>query len=386
MRSLFILDPHDLNSNVSGGVQLCSREFLDIVRAASDTVDIFEVSVCRHLLWRLRRRFNLGSYLYYNPAEVKRSLIKKIEKGKTTHVFINRCELLRLTPLLRELLPDAQIIIMSHGNQSGDDLYELSGKMGRRNFGLTRSLALWKIGQDLGIESWYRHRYVDVVCVMSKEEESIERWLGAKKTIFLPRTISVDSVHRSPVGGRVGFVGTLNHTPNRVALEEICKALSTSLSNIELRLVGRPETFGQNLASRYNFVTYLGALDELALRAEVSTWRLFLNPVFWLSRGASMKLGKAISWKIPYLTTRSGARGYELDNAHLLTTSDVPGEFVNRLLALIEDEAQMNRAEQIVMQNQVDSPTIEILARRLSSALNCPNGLAAQEAYLSATV
>jgi len=373
MKSLFIYNPVDLNAEVPGGVQLCTQEFLKIIESASDTIEYCEVKVSRRLSWRLRRRFHLGSYLFYHPEEARDAIISSLQRTTPTHVFLNRTQLVRLTPLLRQLLPEAQIIMMNLGNQSGDDLYELAGPGGRRTKGLSRLSALWQFGLDVGTESWFRHRYVDAICVMSVEEEAIERWLGTKRTVILPRTVQVESLPRNPQIGRIGFVGTLNHTPNCVALDLVCSVLSQLINSldypIELRLVGRPETFGQNLAERFKFVTYLGALDESALKEEVSTWVLFLNPIFWLSCGASMKLGKAISWGIPFLTTQSGSRGYELVDAAVLTTPDDPQSFVSQLLTLVSSKVALDEAQRIVDLNQRHGCTIENLSQRLSSRL-----------------
>lgn len=373
MKSLLVFDPKDMNSAVPGGVQLCSQEFLKIIKAASESLDYFEVSISRRLSWRIRRQLNLGSYLLYHPNEARSAALEKIGKNRPTHVFLNRPELLRLAPLFREILPEAKIILMSFGNQSGDDLYELAGQGGRRIKGFSRLAARWQLGQDLGIESWFRHRYLDAVCAMSKEEEIIERWLGAKTTVVLPRLIYPDLIDRFPQNKRVGFVGTLNHTPNTVALEKICEEIDKCSEKVELRVVGRPGPFGHALARRYEFVTYLGALDESELKAEVSSWSLFLNPIFWLSCGASMKLGKAISWGIPFLTTRSGARGYELVDANFLTTQDDPCEFVERLFEIIGKDSNCRKATDIVKHNQTHSPTLEDLSARLTAALHKEN-------------
>jgi Glycosyl transferases group 1 len=370
MLSLFVFNDLDMYSDPVGGVQLCSQEFLEIIQTASKSIEYFEVSVCRQLLWRIRRKLHLGSYLLYNPKESKDKLLQVIQKNRPSHVFINKSELIRFTPILRELLPEAQIILMSHGNQSGDDLYELAGIEGNTSKGLSRFGAIWQIGQDLATESWYRHRYVDCVCVMSAEEEILERWLGAKNTIVLPRTIKLDELLWNPISGRVGFVGTLNHTPNRIALEQICEEISKNHpTNIELRLVGQPVYYGQSLASKFDFVSYLGALNDDALKSEVSTWNLFLNPIFWLSRGASMKLGKAISWGIPFVTTFSGKRGYQLNDVNFLTTPDNVQEFVARLLELMSDDQKIIRAREAVKSIQSNSPSIHRLADIISTFL-----------------
>jgi hypothetical protein len=360
-----------MNSGLVGGVQLCSQEFLKLIETASDNIEYSEVNISRQMLWRIRRKFYLGSYLFYNPEEHRTKITQIIKQKQPTHVFVNKAELIRFAPLVRELLPNAQIVLMSHGNQSGDDLYELAGENGSRNKSFfSRLLATWQIGQDLVTESWYRHRYIDCVCVMSDEEAILERWLGAKNTIVLHRTITPEDLPWQPLPGRVGFVGTLSHTPNRVALEKVCQEMINHHPlNLELRLVGQPVDFGQALADKYNFVSYLGALNEDDLKKEVATWNLFLNPIFWLSRGASMKLGKAISWGIPFITTYSGRRGYKLTNADFLTTPDSVQAFVTRVFELMCDRQNIIQARNLVKNLQATSPTTHNLVSIISTAL-----------------
>ena len=370
MRSLFIHDPADLDALIPGGVQLCSREFLEIVRAASGETALLPVTVTRSPLWRLRRKLALGSYLFYRPDEMRAALVREVNALRPTHIFLNRAELMRIAPLAAELAPEARIVIMSHGNQSGDDLYEAAGPGGRRNHGHSRFLAAWRLGSDLIAESSFRHGSVDAVCVMSEEESVLERWLGARQTIVLSRIIQPCPLDWKPVSGRVGFVGTLDHTPNRIALEHLCTRLQAmAVKGIELRLAGGPTEAGNALAERYPFVTYIGRPDDETLRREASTWSLFLNPIFWLSRGASMKLGQSLAWAVPALTTQAGARGYRLDPRQTFMTGDSPTEFAERLVSLVFDPKALEAVHANLTQSAPDWPDVNALASKLRSAL-----------------
>lgn len=370
MRSLFIHDPADLDAAIPGGVQLCSREFLEIVRAASAETALLPVTVTRSPLWRLRRRLALGSYLLYHPEEIRGPLASAIQSLRPTHIFLNRTELARLAALAAELAPEARVVVMSHGNQSGDDLYEVAGPGGRRNHGLAGLTATWRLGCDLVTESRLRHGPVHAVCVMSEEEAVLERWLGARRTIVLPRIIHPRPLDWQPVPGRVGFVGTLDHTPNRVALQSLCAHLATrSSSGIELRLVGGPESFGRELSQSYPFVRYLGRLDNDALHQEVTTWSLFLNPIFWLSRGASMKLRQSLAWGIPALSTKAGARGYRLAPGQVFITEDSADEFTAKLLTLIKAPERLEAVRKQLMEATETWPNANVLAGELQETL-----------------
>ena len=370
MKSLFIHDPADLDVPIPGGVQLCSREFLEIVRSASDETALVPVTVTRAPWWRLRRRLALGAYLLYRPEEVRERLSNAIRSLQPTHIFLNRTELARLAAIAAELAPEARVVVMSHGNQSGDDLYEVAGSGGRRNRGLARFAAAWRLGCDLVTESRFRHGPVHAVCVMSEEEAVLERWLGARKTIVLPRIIQTHPLDWKPVPGRVGFVGTLDHTPNRVALERLCARLQTrGAAGIELRLAGGPAEAGESLAARYPFVTYVGRPDNETLRREVAGWSLFLNPIFWLSRGASMKLGQSLAWAVPALTTRAGARGYRLSPGQTVITEDTVESFASELLALVEAPERLHAVRKHLTEATETWPNAAVLARELRKNL-----------------
>lgn len=359
MRSLFIHDPADLDAPIPGGVQLCSREFLEVVRAASDDVALVPVTVTRSPHWRARRKLGLGAYLLYHPGEARTAIADAVKKLRPTHAFLNRSELMRLSGPLRELAPGIRVVLMSHGNQSGDDLYEIAGPGGRRAQGWRALRGSLQLGLDLVAESRHRHRHLHGVCVMSREEEMLERWLGASRVAVLPRLVRPRPVDWKPVAGRAGFVGTLDHTPNRVALQNLCARLAASGRAPELRIVGGPESHGRALAAAHPFVHYLGRLDDDALREEVATWSLFLNPVFWLSRGASMKLGQSLAWGLPTLTSGAGARGYEFETGIAAVCDDDADSFAQALLGLLANPAGLeNLRNRTLSAHWIDAATL----------------------------
>lgn len=366
MRALFLHDEDDLSATIAGGVQLCTREFLTIVRTASERTETFAVRRSRALADRVLRRAHLSAYRSYRPEEFATRLSAALHQLDATHAFLNRSELLRFAPLLRHLRPTLRIIVMSHGNQSGDDLYEIAGPQGRRT-GLGRVAATWQLGLDLVTESWHRHRHLDGICAMSQEEVVLERWLGARRTLVLPRLIESTPLHWQPVANRAGYVGTLDHTPNRAALVSLCEELRMAAHPPELRLIGGPESAGRELAARYPFITYVGRLPDAALIAEAASWAMFLNPIFWLARGASMKLRQGLAWGVPVLTTESGRRGYEWRDGAVPTTTDDPGAFARRLIALLASPRDLAAAHAASLAAARSAPSTREMADRLAA-------------------
>lgn len=336
IKGLFLYNPSDLHAKIPGGVQICSQEFLKIIEATVDELHHFEVRYNRSLVFRLLHRLNLDNYISYATKPYHQALIALIKEKQIGHIFINKSELIRFSKLLKKELPEVKIIIMSHGNDSGDFLGDLTG-IEPRFKGFKKYAGILKLGLSLYTEAFYRKRYVDLVCTMSEEESAIEKWLGINHPFYIPRLIQKDSlIERHPQRHVFGYVGTLNHTPNIIALTQLFDQLRSEGAHTEIRIVGQPKAIGENLAKQYPFVRYLGPLSDEDLFEEVKNWGFFINPIFNYSRGASMKLAKAIEWEIPILTTIAGRRGYLVNNGSWIETDNTPKAMAAQMHNLLQ--------------------------------------------------
>lgn len=333
MKGLFLYNPADLRAEIPGGVQICSQEFLKIIQETVDELSFFEVRYTRSLIFRICYKFNLDNYQGYNTDLYIDTLKETILKKKITHVFINKSELIRFAKAIKKYnIPNPpRVIIMSHGNESGDLLGDIAREHPRYR-GFLKFTSILKLGLTLYTESRYRRQFVDLVCTMSEEENSIERWLGINKTFFIPRVINQQpGKHRSPIKGRLGYVGTLSHSPNLSAIKQLCEALIKKELSPEIRIVGQPVSIGRELEKEYVFIRYLGPLTESELTEEIKSWSFFINPIFNYSRGASMKLAKAIEWELPVITTQAGRRGYLWKKGNLIETENNPESFIEAI-------------------------------------------------------
>jgi len=348
MKIAFLTNPTELYADPPGGVQLCSQEFLKAFHSIG-AVTIFDVHPTAHPWDRIRRKLLGAPYLSHNPMR-ESEVLESIKDFKPDIICINHCLLLRYARHLYFQNPTSKIIILSHGNQSGDDLFECAHPSGR--YFNTPRVAARILGRSLIIESNTRHYHVDGVVVMSEEEEVFERWMGSPATFVFPRIVQPLATKRKPIINRVGFVGTLNHTPNSEALQRLLPILASNGFDGELRIVGGPVNDGQKIASQYAFVSYLGALDNQALDAEANSWSIALNPVFWLSRGASMKLKFLLNRGIPVITTKSGARGYKLPNGACIHTSDSAADFAQVLISTLTNPDKLMKVESVIRDTQ----------------------------------
>jgi hypothetical protein len=222
------------------------------------------------------------------------------------------------------------------------------------------------LGRQLVEESAQR-RYIDHVICLNPFEAQIERWLGTRSVSWLPRTIP-DRVplNWSPVHGRLGFVGTLDHPPNRDGLIQFLEALETlAPAGIEVRVVGGPPAAGAGLAKRFRLVRYLGALTDEALDKEASTWTCLVHPLFCYARGCSTKLAVALSWQIPVLTTPQGCRGYTWREGSL-PVADTPEAFARLALRLADPEPTAQKEVAVIVRS---APTLNDVAALVRGAL-----------------
>lgn len=324
-KAIFLTNKSSLNSEVTGGVQLCTQEFVEILKQVeSISLENYYVKFTKNFCQRVYMKLGFENYSMYDIQKDKSALVNYIKDNKIEIVFINMASLIRYSKPIKDFFGDkVKIIMMSHGNHSGDFIHLISKPI--KKIGIFRNfINKIRLGFLMATESTYRVKYLDAVIALSETEMQIENWLGAPKSLFIPRRLKTDFLEYAPVIGRIGFVGRLDHPPNLQGMEILLNSFSKlNSTKIEIRLVGTPAHYGELISAQNSVVNYLGELSDKDLEIEASTWALQLNPVWWYSTGASTKLAKAISWGLPIVTTTAGRRGYKWTDGDLLI-ADTP--------------------------------------------------------------
>ena len=357
-----------------GGVQLCSREYFAALTRAGFSLTPVEIPPDRRIEARVRRRFWPDPYTTWINRDAAIRKIGQAGASRPRWVFFNQHSLGELAGRSRAVLPAAtKYAMLSHGLESTDYLHEmreLGGPPGR-NATKGRALMLgWRLVQEA------RHaRQFDHLFCLSDFEREIEHWLGSASATVIPRTVTPAPLDWRPLGSRLGFVGTLNHAPNREGLLLFLDAYKAIGGRAEVRVVGGPADDGRILAARYPCVTYLGALPESALVEEASTWNCFLHPIFCYARGASTKLATALAWQIPVATTTTGFRGYSWRDG-TIPCADDPRSFA-LLAETMLDRAVASRASEQVRRVTATLPTIDEVAAIIRERLESGQGDAA---------
>jgi len=343
-----------------GGLQVCTREYIDTLRAAGLDVTIEIIEHDSRLLTRARQRLLPVPYPnQWRPSAVDQIVAAAGRIGARV-VCLNLVNLAPLAAILRpKLAAGTRIILLSHGLESVDTLHTIGSSSPR----VER-----KIGRQL-VEERAQRRSIDHVFCLAPFEAEIERWLGARAVTALQRTIPVrDPLAWTPDRNRLGFVGTLDHPPTADGLERFLTVFETiAPAGPRVRIVGGPASAGRALAGRFRTAEYLGPLADPELEREAATWSAFVHPLFCWARGCSTKLAVALAWGVPIATTPAGARGYSWRDGQL-PMAGTPEAFA-RLAVDLTQPAAARRAREQVTAVAGSSPTIADVGRMIAGAL-----------------
>jgi hypothetical protein len=283
-------------------------------------------------------------------------------------IFLNVVDLAPIARALKERIGDqAKIVLLSHGLESVDYLHALRAKTGSSAFKGTSKFERLTLSEQLIAESIQR-QFIDHVFCLAPFEAEIERWLGAKAVTWLPRLIPSHPLNWSPVAGRLGFVGCIDHPPNKEGLELFAPALSrVGRGKAVLRLVGGPRTVAERIAQRFPCIEYLGPLSNLELEEEARSWNCFVNPLFCYARGCSTKLGIGLGWQIPVIATPAGCRGYTWREG-IMPMSETPAGLAELAIKMLDADYR-SWAQREVIRIVESAPTLSEVAATAREAL-----------------
>ena len=367
-RGLFVTFRAFLNPPM-GGVQLCTREYIDVIRAAGIDLEFCTFDADRRLSTRLIRRFN--SSHYFRPADpgLPGRLAKQIASVRPDYLFLNQSNLAALAAKLRDHVPEScKIVLLSHGLESTDLLHLVRTAQCLPLSPRVRPTPASALGRELLSESAFRGD-IDLVVALSPSDVVLEQWVGAKRVAWLPRIVISKPLDWRPTGNRIGYLGTLDHAPNLEGLVQVLNELEErDTRQLRVRVVGRPPATGRWLARSFRSVDYLGSLDDSGLAEEASSWNAMIHPQFYCARGCSTKLATGIGWHIPIATTDLGCRGYEWKKGGFVVATSTK-DFAEQSLRLL-DLGVASAARKEIVELALSSPTIEEVALRLRRILS----------------
>lgn len=341
-----------------GGVQWCSREYLETIKLAGFEVDTFEFTIDRTVKSRLLRKFFPAPNSNLISARTRLELYERIDRSNATYCFLNNTIACGLAPWIRAHFPKTKIVFLSHGVELTDSV---------NNLRLTPELLpkherkpAW-LGRLIAREIELRRELSGTICI-SQNDEELEKWLGSRSTLFLPRQIPINKLPLQPIAGRIGCVSTLGHGPNLHGLKLLASALE-KYPSVDLRIVGAPSEIGEQLSVSHPNLTYCGRLSDEDLKHEAASWSAFANPIFCPARGASTKVATALGWGLPVVTTAHGTRGYNWDD-HFIPTFESPKAMAKALSGWASNQRSKD-AEAAVKKLLSLAPTLDSVVVQL---------------------
>ncbi|MGQ9646094.1 MAG: glycosyltransferase [Thermodesulfobacteriota bacterium] len=239
-------------------------------------------------------------------------------------------------PLVRRYSPASKIIVDSVDIHFLREMREAETKRD----GELKAKALRNKKREMAV-----YQQADRVWVVTPDDKkAIEGFIQGKPIDVIPNVH--EKIDDKKIYGETKdllFVGNFNHRPNIDAVHFFCKEVFPSilqeLKDVTLFVVGNnPPDEIEALASEHIVVTgYVPDLTPYLRNARIS-----VNP---LRYGAGMKgkIGEALSWGLPVVTTSVGAEGMGLVDGHDALIADAPDGFAAQVVRLYRDEALWNQ-------------------------------------------
>jgi GT2 family glycosyltransferase len=181
-------------------------------------------------------------------------------------------------------------------------------------------------------------------CNSSADREAMEREAPGVPSVVIP------TIHRTHAGGlpfgerkHLLFVGNFSHRPNedgvRFFVREVLPVVREELPGVEMLLVGdgAPQEFSQLSEKGVRLLGYVPDVDPLFARA-----RVFVAPIRF-GAGVKGKIGEALAYAIPLVTTTVGAEGMSLRDGEEALIADTAPAFAAAVVRLYRDEELWRR-------------------------------------------
>lgn len=233
-------------------------------------------------------------------------------------------------PIIRKLSPQTEIIV---------DSVDIHFIREIREAELKQNSELMKKAQHNKEKEIAVYREADRIWVVTEpDKKAILNLIGNKPIDIIPNIHkSIEYIKTYEETSDLLFIGNFNHPPNRDAIQffcaEIFPIILRKLPDVKLYIVGNnpPEEIKALSSNQIKVTGYVSDLSPYFKKSRIS-----VNP---LRYGAGMKgkIGEALSWGLPVVTTSIGAEGMDLVDGEEALIADSPEEFSQKVIQLYQD-------------------------------------------------
>jgi glycosyltransferase involved in cell wall biosynthesis len=166
---------------------------------------------------------------------------------------------------------------------------------------------------------------------------------------------------------RLGFIGFFGHPPNfdgvRWFLRKCWPMIKREVPDARLRLVGKESD--RMLTAAGPEVDILGWMMDPS--DEIATWSAMIVPIR-IGAGTRVKVAEAFSRKVPLVSTRLGALGYDVADGQELILADSPEEFARGCIRTIREPEEAATMAERAWQSFLKRWTWDAIAPRVWAA------------------
>ena len=259
------------------------------------------------------------------------SLPKILLKNKFKAAFIEFYYLSdHFFPRIKLLRPNCPVIV---------DTVDLHYRRAYSKYNLTGAIGDYESAERIKKSELNSYKMADMVITITEEEKNILHTDCNGLNIWtIPNIHETISLHQSAGKNNLLFVGGFSHDPNVDAVTFFCEKIFPLIKNrnqrIKLTIAGNnpPESVRKFQCDSIIVTGYVPSLTPLFRDSYIS--------VAPLRYGAGMKgkIGEAMSYGLPVVTTSIGAQGFNLIHGYNAMVSDSPLDFATSVLELIEND------------------------------------------------
>lgn len=207
-------------------------------------------------------------------------------------------------------------------------------------------------------------------CGSSPDQELMARLAPNVPSVVVP---TVHSLHgrgrRFRERHDLLFVGNFRHRPNEDAVHflarEVLPLIRKTLPEIELLVVGvdAPPEFAGYAAGGVRLLGYVPDLEPIMFGC-----RVFVAPIRFGS-GVNGKIGEALSYGLPVVTTTIGAEGWGFTDGDQVLIADTPDDFAGSVLHLYEDAGLWQKLADCGYAHITKNYTPEVVGRVINDSV-----------------
>lgn len=209
-----------------------------------------------------------------------------------------------------------------------------------------------------------------VWCASAADKKAVSTAVAEERLVVIP-TIHALQDRGKPPDEREGllFIGHLSHRPNSDAMNyfmrEIYPLIRQRLPSMTFYIIGSspsPEIEAYNSAA----VRVMGYVPDI--NPMLQSARVFVAPLRF-GAGVNGKIGEALSYGLPVVTTSIGAEGVGLTSGENAMIADDPAEFANSVLRVYQDMDLWRRLSQSGYKHIENHFTPEIVGQKIENGL-----------------